>query len=160
MPELDGRARALARIPSGLFVLSVGRGERPAAMLVSFVQQVGFEPPAVTCALNKGGRGHVLQRLRGEGLFCLAVVPAGGTPLVSHFAAGFAPEADPFAGVPTALAVHGVRYPAEACAHLACELAGEADFGDHLLLCGRVVGGDARPGVQPWVHLRKNGLSY
>ena len=159
MTELNAVARALARIPSGLFILSVGTGRVQTAMLLSFVQQVGFAPPAVTFAL-KQGRDHVLELLRRERMFCLAVVPEGNKALLGHFAAGFDPGVEPFAEVATAVATNGVRYPAAACAHLACELAGEADWSDHLLLCGRVLGGSATSDVKPWVHLRKNGLSY
>jgi flavin reductase (DIM6/NTAB) family NADH-FMN oxidoreductase RutF len=159
MPELSDVARALARIPSGLFVLSAGRGPLPTALLVSFVQQVGFVPPAVTFALKKG-RDHVLELLRYERVFCLATIPEGHKAMLTHFAAGFAPGVDPFAGMATAVAQNGVRYPAAACAHLACELAGEADWSDHILLCGHVLGGSAVADVKPWVHLRKNGLSY
>ncbi len=159
MAELTDLSRALARVPSGLFILSVGRGHLQTAMLVSFVQQVGFEPPAVSFALKKG-RDHVLELLRKERQFCLSVVPEGDKAMLAHFAAGFAPGDDPFADVATAIASNGVRFPAAACAHLACQLAGEADWSDHLLLCGHVLGGSAAHDVKPWVHLRKNGLSY
>ena len=52
--ELPPHAQALGRIPSGLFILSAGTGDQATATLVSFVQQVGFEPPVVVVALRKG----------------------------------------------------------------------------------------------------------
>jgi len=158
MVDVSDMGRALARIPSGLFVLSAGRGPRTAALLVSFVQQVGFDPPAVTFALKKG-RDHVLELLREERSFCLAVVGEGSKALLGHFAAGFPDGADPFLGIDVAHTCHGVPFPRAACAHLACELVGEADWSDHLLLCGHVVGGAAQE-TRPWIHLRKNGLAY
>ncbi|MEZ5966642.1 MAG: flavin reductase family protein [Planctomycetota bacterium] len=158
MAELSHVARALARIPSGLFVLSAGRNA-PIGLLVSFVQQVGFDPPAVAFALKKG-RDHVLELLRRERAFCLSVVPEGHKALLGHFAAGFPEGTDPFAGIEVEEACNGVRFPRAACAHLACELVGEADWSDHLLLCGHVVGGAAEAEAKPWVHLRKNGLGY
>lgn len=159
MSEIPEVARALARIPSGLFVLTTGRGRSVAALLVSFVQQVGFEPPTVTFALKKG-RDHVLELLRTERAYCLSVVPEGNKVLLAHFAPGFAAGVDPFVGVDVDVASNGVAFPRAACAHLACELIGEADWSDHLLLCGHVVGGNALPEAKPWVHLRKNGLAY
>ncbi len=159
MAELPGHARALACIPGGLFVLTVGSGAARAAALLSFVQQVGFDPPTVAFAIKKG-RDHLLQLLRAERRFCLAVVPADGKAMLGHFAAGFAPGVDPLAGVAHATSRHGVPYPSAGCAHLACELVGEVDWTDHLLLCGKVVDGDAVSEPRPWVHLRKNGLSY
>jgi flavin reductase (DIM6/NTAB) family NADH-FMN oxidoreductase RutF len=142
-----------------LFVLTVGVGAERSAALLSFVQQVGFDPPSLTIAVKKG-RDHLLGLLRAERKFCLAVVPDDGRAMLGHFAAGFAPGVDPLAGIPHAISAHGVGYPTAACAHLECELVGEADWADHLLLCGRVVGGDARLEPRPWVHVRKNGLTY
>jgi 3-hydroxy-9,10-secoandrosta-1,3,5(10)-triene-9,17-dione monooxygenase reductase component len=159
MAELTPVARALARIPSGLFILSLGRGDVRTAMLVSFVQQVGFAPPTVCFALKKG-RDHVLDLLRAERAFCIAVVPDGHKALLGQFAAGFAPGVDPFAGVVIKRSSHGVPFPADACAHLACELAGEADWTDHLLIGGRVIDGDVHGDAKPWLHVRKNGLGY
>lgn len=159
MAELTDLARALARIPSGLFVLTAGQSDPAVALLVSFVQQVGFDPPAVAFAVKKG-RQHVLQRLRAERSFCLSVVAEGSKILLSHFAAGFDVGADPFVGVDIERACNGVPYPRAACAHLACELVGEGDWTDHLLMCGHVVGGRAEGESKPWVHLRKNGLGY
>lgn len=159
MAEPSDLARALARIPSGLFVLTAGRGEASAAVLVSFVQQVGFDPPAVSVAVKKG-RDHLLRLLRVERAFCLSVLAEGDKALLGHFAAGFPEGTDPFAGIDTERAANGVPFLRTACAHLACELTGEADWSDHLLLCGRVLGGDATRDRKPWVHLRKNGLGY
>ena len=98
--------------------------------------------------------------LRAERRFCLAVIPEGDKAMLGHFAAGFAPGVDPLAGIPHATSSHGIAYPTAACAHFECELLGEADWTDHLVLCGKVIGGDARPEPRPWVHLRKNGLRY
>lgn len=159
MAELPGHVRALACIPSGLFVLTVGSGAERSAALLSFVQQVGFDPPAVSFAVKKG-RDHLLGLLRTERRFCLAVIPEGDKAMLGHFAAGFAPGIDPLAGIPHATSSHGIAYPTAACAHFECELLGEADWTDHLVLCGKVIGGDARPEPRPWVHLRKNGLRY
>ncbi|HLU40139.1 MAG TPA: flavin reductase family protein [Planctomycetota bacterium] len=158
MAELDGTARALARIPSGLFVLCAGREPPGLAMLVSFVQQVGFQPPAISVALNKQ-RDRALALLRAERSFCLAVIGDGDRALLARYAGG-AGDGDPFEGVDAATAANGVRYPAAACAHLVCELRAEVDCGDHWLLCAEVSGGDAVAAGKPWVHLRKNGLSY
>ena len=46
--------KALGRIPSGVFVLTAVHENRRDAMLASWVQQVGFDPPAVSIAVAKG----------------------------------------------------------------------------------------------------------
>src|SRR5690606_39471251 len=96
MAELDGTARALARIPSGLFVLCAGREPPGLAMLVSFVQQVGFQPPAISVAPNKQ-RDRALALLRAERPFCLAVIGDGDRPRLARYARG-AGHSDPVGG--------------------------------------------------------------
>ena len=43
---------ALGRIPSGLFILTVGQGEAETGMLASWVQQCSFDPPRVSVAIQ------------------------------------------------------------------------------------------------------------
>jgi|GEM_PF-726659 len=45
---------ALAQIPSSLYVLTSSRGRAAGAVLVSWVQQVSFEPPLVSVAIPRG----------------------------------------------------------------------------------------------------------
>jgi flavin reductase (DIM6/NTAB) family NADH-FMN oxidoreductase RutF len=154
-----GIGRALARLPSGLYVLTAGRGEAATGMLASWVQQVGFEPPALVVALKKGRPVEAL--VRSERAFCLAVLDEQSRGLMSHFAGGFVPGENAFAGVATATSSIGVPYPAQTLAYLVCRVRGVADdWCDHAVVCGEVVGGDARTGAAPLVHVRKNGFAY
>ena len=43
----------LGRVPSGIFILTVGTGDRATGMLASWVMQAGFEPPMVTVAVKQ-----------------------------------------------------------------------------------------------------------
>ena len=96
----EGVARALSRVPSGLFVLTAGAGEQATGMLASWVQQVGFEPPTVMVALKKGRA--IEELVRREGVFCLAVLDEQSKPLMGHFARGFAPGEPAFEGLDVA----------------------------------------------------------
>ncbi len=156
--ELPPHAQALGRIPSGLFILSAGTGDQATATLVSFVQQVGFEPPVVVVALKKGR--FITDLITEHGVFCLAVLHEQSRHLVAHFARGFDPGEEAFAGLPTARTDDGVVYPEEALAHVVCHYQGAADWCDHMVLFGKVVGGDIKGEADPLVHLRKNGLNY
>jgi flavin reductase (DIM6/NTAB) family NADH-FMN oxidoreductase RutF len=157
-PERLAIGRALSRIPSGLFVLTAGRGATATGMLASWVQQVGFEPLAITVALRKGR--HTIDLVRSERAFCLAVLDESSKKLMGHFARGFEPGKPAFEGVATAESAVGVPRLVDATTWLACRLLGEADWGDHLVVCGEVVAGDGRVDVPPLLHVRKNGFSY
>lgn len=155
----QGIGRALARLPSGLYVLTAGQDAAATGMLVSWVQQVGFEPPTLVVAL-KAGRG-IEPLVRREGAFCLAVLDEQSRPLVRHFARGFAPGAPAFTGLDLATCSLGIPYPAAASAHLACRVRGIVDgWSDHAVVCGEVVDGELRTDAPPLVHVRKNGFSY
>jgi flavin reductase (DIM6/NTAB) family NADH-FMN oxidoreductase RutF len=158
----DGRGgigRALARLPSGLFVLTAGRGAAATGMLVSWVQQVAFAPPALVVALRRGR--PIEELVRAEREFCLAVLDEASRPLVAHFARGFERGEPAFTGLEMARSRNGLPYPAGAQAHLDCRVLGVADdWGDHAVVCGEVVAGEGRADALPLVHVRRNGFSY
>ena len=45
--------RALGRVPSGVFIVTARHGARQVAMMASWVQQVAFEPPAISVAISR-----------------------------------------------------------------------------------------------------------
>lgn len=151
-------ARALGAVPSGLFIVTAGTGAAASGALVSFVQQVGFEPPCVAVAIKKGRPLEAL--VRDGGRFCLSILDDASMVLLGHFARGFEPGAPAFDGVATAVDDAAVPYLTDALAWLSCEVVGAADWSDHVLFCGRVLAGDRRADGAPMVHVRKTGLSY
>ncbi|MEO0480001.1 MAG: flavin reductase family protein [Planctomycetota bacterium] len=150
--------QALGAIPSGLFIVTVGTGDEATGFLASFVQQVGFEPPVVTVAIKKGR--HVLDLVRSGGRFVVSVIDPGSMGLLKHFARGFEPGQPAFEGLDVVLDDHDVPAPAGALARISCEVVGEADWTDHVLVAGKATGGSRRADSDPSVHLRKNGFSY
>jgi flavin reductase (DIM6/NTAB) family NADH-FMN oxidoreductase RutF len=128
-------------------------------MLASWVQQVGFEPPALVVALKQGR--PIESLVLSSGAFVISVVDAASKGLLGHFARGFEPGADAFTGIDVAMSTLGIPYPRNAAAHLVCRVRGKvADWTDHTVVCGEVVAGDGILEREPLVHLRKNGFSY
>ena len=158
MAEIPGVAQAMGHIPSGLFILTVGHGNKATGLLTSFVQQVGFEPLAVTVAIKK--QRSVSELIRSEKAFCLSILHEKSRHLLSHFARGFERHETVFEGLSTELCELGIPYFPDAHAHLVCKLVGEITWSDHVLFCGRVVAGACHDAEEPWVHVRKNGLNY
>lgn len=158
MAEIPGLARALGRIPSGLFILTAGRGSDATGSLTSFIQQAGFEPPAVTVALKKN-RG-IVDLIRRDGGFCLSILKNGSKQLMTHFARGFEPGAPVFEGLKTELSELDIPYLADAHGHLVCRVMGDSAWSDHVVFCGEVIAGACHDDADPWIHVRTNGLSY
>ena len=158
MAEIPPLARAMGRIPSGLFILTAGRGTGATGLLTSFVQQAGFEPPVVTVAINK--KRGIADLIRQDKAFCLSILRSGAKKLVTHFARGFEPDEPAFEGLRIKLCGRGIPYLADAHGHLSCEVVGESGWSDHVVFCGKVIAGACHDDATPWVHVRTNGLSY
>src|SRR5438045_7079795 len=94
--------RALGRVPSGVFILTTAAeppGRFPLAMMVSWVQQASFSPPAVCLAL---GRDRPIRSvLEGSRKFTLSVLGQEDSDVLKRFARGFEPDVDPFDGIAT-----------------------------------------------------------
>jgi flavin reductase (DIM6/NTAB) family NADH-FMN oxidoreductase RutF len=151
--------KALGRIPSGVFVLTAVKGDRRDAMLASWVQQCGFEPPAVSIAVAKGR--SIVDLIKSSKLLGLSVVPEGDTSLMKRYARGVKEGEDPFAGVDTTTTPGGAIVLSHALAWLECRLLETYDFaGDHELLIAQATNGAVlKPGAS-FTHLRGSGFHY
>jgi len=87
----------LGRVPSGIFILTVGSGARATGMLSSWVQQAGFEPPMVSVGV-KFGR-YVCDWITDGQPFVLNLVGESQTWLMKHFSKGFEPGVPAFDGL-------------------------------------------------------------
>jgi 3-hydroxy-9,10-secoandrosta-1,3,5(10)-triene-9,17-dione monooxygenase reductase component len=151
--------KALGKIPSGIHILTTGQGTAALAMLASWVQQAGFDPPAVTVAVAKGRpAGAAIHQNQA---FVLSILAEGDKELLKKYARGTAPGEDPFAGVPTIATGTGIPALANALGYLECQLLTTWDFyGDHELFVAKIIGGKLLREGAPFVHLRGNGFHY
>ncbi len=151
-------ARALGRLPSGLYVVSTLADGGPMGFLGSFVQQVGFEPPAVMVAVGRD-RPH-LEAMRRCGWFALSVLDSASKGLMAPFFRSLPPGQSPFDDLATATTPEGQVTLADALAWIECRYLGEHAVGDHVAVFGEAVRGGLHRDGDPLVHLRRNGLSY
>ena len=149
----------LGRLPSGIFILTVGVGERATGMLSSWVMQAGFEPPMVSVGVKLGR--YVCDWLSEGQPFVLNLVGESQSNLLKHFGKGFEPGADVFAGLETTHCARGVPILTGAVGHLECEPVSHVDSGDHRIFLAKVVRGKLHDAdAQPMIHVRKSGATY
>lgn len=148
----------LGRVPSGIFILTIGVGPRATGMLASWVMQAGFDPPMVSVAVKQGR--YVGDWLTAGQPFVLNLVGEGQKKLLKHFVKGFEPDIPAFEGIETKTCCTGVPSLVEAIGNLECEPAGHIDSGDHRVFLARVVRGGLTHDLSPMVHVRKTGGSY
>jgi len=151
--------RALGRLPSGVYIMTAEHQGQWSAMMVSWVQQAAFDPPAISVALHK--ERPFRQTVMASRKFGLAVVGEGDSALMKKYARGLAPGEDPFQGIEVLRTPGRMQVPAAALAWLECEVIKTFDFGgDHELVAARVVDGALLRDGPSFTHLRGNGFHY
>jgi flavin reductase (DIM6/NTAB) family NADH-FMN oxidoreductase RutF len=159
MSDTNSFDPVLGRIPSGIFILTVGKGERATGMLSSWVMQAGFEPPMVSVAVRL--RRYVCDWITEGQPFVLNLVGERQIGLMKHFAKGFEPGQPAFEGLALSDDARGVPILRDAIGHLECEPVRHTDSGDHRIFVAKVVGGELRQAdIAPNVHIRRSGAKY
>jgi flavin reductase (DIM6/NTAB) family NADH-FMN oxidoreductase RutF len=159
---MDDIAAVLGRTPSGLFVLSArSPSGDETALLASWIQQAGFDPPAITVALNK--KRYLNDWLAESPRLAVSVLGESQKKALGHFSRGFEPGEPAFVGHQLARTSDGLPVLADALGWMAGDVAGSIDAGDHFVYAVRIT--EAATGTRlatekPWVHVRKNGLGY
>lgn len=155
--DRDTFSIALGKIPSGCAILTVKHKDQSTGVLVSWIQQVSFEPLAISVCLKPSRPAASLV----DGAECFLLNLIGDKPeaMFKHFGKGFGPQEDAFAGLTTEDTPYGPLIP-DCIAHLACRVKSKVSAGDHDLYLADVVEGRLTPDTTPYVHLRKSGLSY
>ncbi len=148
----------MGRVTSGIYILTIGQGDRATGMLASWVMQAGFEPPMVTVAVRKGR--YVAEWLAAGEPFVLNVVGEAQKHLLRHFGKGFEPGEPAFEGVETRIADNGVPALADSLGYLQCEPVSHVDSGDHHIFLAKVTAGAMLSDASPMVHIRKTGAHY
>jgi len=151
--------KALGRIPSGLYILTAGSGDQAGAMLVSWVQQAGFQPPLLTVAI--AADRPLVPIIHRERHFVLSVVGEHDTALMKRYVRGTPPGPQALAGVNHRPSNRGIPILTDALAYLECRVTQVCDLeADHLLMVGQVIEGELLREGASFTHLRGNGFRY
>jgi len=150
--------KSLGRIPSGVAVLSTQQGSTKGAMLASWFQQVGFEPPMVSVAMKKGRAAQEL--LQSSEKFVLSILHTNQKDMLAHFGKGFEPGVDPFEGVETETQTTGLPILKHCLCFLECQVRHIFEAGDHNIVVGEVLDAGMEEEGSPMVHVRRSGFHY
>jgi flavin reductase (DIM6/NTAB) family NADH-FMN oxidoreductase RutF len=160
LSEADGKqlTAALGRVPSGLFVLTLRRGEVETGMLASWVQQCSFTPPAISLAIQPAR--DIAKILVPGSQFTLNILDDTQTDMIVHFGRGFGLNQPAFEGLSVTRGQSNGPILEEALAFLTCRVNSRHAAGDHDLFIAEVVAGGILGEGHPMVHLRKSGAHY
>ncbi len=156
----DELGRAIGRIASGVYVVTVRQGEQRHGLLATWIAQSSFSPPMVTVAVNKDR--PMLHNLEAEGSpFTINVLAKHNMDVFKAFARPHVEDEVRFSGLEFADdSADGITF-AGVASSLVCKSQRTIDVGDHVLVIAEVVGGRMfAADAEPMVHLRNNGFKY
>lgn len=151
---------ALGAIPSGQFVLTAAFEDRRLGMLITWVQQVCFEPAMVSISIQKGT--PIMPLISESRRFALCQVGTEDRMLLRKFGGQIDLGDDPFLGQQLIKPLMP-KLPilAAAKSYMELELVCHMDVeGDHDVFVGAVRNAGYQAPFEPMVHLRDNGMAY
>ncbi len=152
-------AKALGLIPASIYIMTSYFEDHCRGVLVSWVQQVAFEPPMVMVALAKGR--PIVPLLHDSHAFALCQVAEDDKLTLKRFSKPSDPHDDLFEGLDTFRGPTGSPILRRALAYMDCELIRHIDVdGDHDLYIGLVREAKVLNKSEPIIRLRDNGMKY
>ena len=150
----------VARVPSGIFVMTAAFEGRRCGLCATWVQQCGFEPLLVSVAIQ---RGHpIAPFIRDSHAFGLCQIAQENVYLLKKFSSAAELNDSVFDALETRTLETGSPLLRRAMAVLDCRVVRHIDFdADHELFIGEVVGAEVQhPDSTPYVRIRDNGWDY
>ena len=140
--------RIMGGFATGVAVVASADRRGLAGMTVNSLTSVSLEPPLLLVCLASGTRTADVVATRGA--FTVNLLAAQQGAASDRFAR---PGRDPFDGLAVELNADGLPVLGEGIGHLACTTEAIHSGGDHLIVVGRVVGGELEQG-SPLVFFR------
>ncbi|GLC40020.1 hypothetical protein PLESTB_001519900 [Pleodorina starrii] len=154
-------AKSLARLSSGLYVVTAQHNNARSAMVASWVSQASFEPLGLTISVAKDRAIESLMQV-GDSFVLNCLGEDTFSPLLKHFLQRFAPGADRFEGVNWFPAPDtGCPVLADGIAYMECRVVSRLETPDHWVTYCEVTGGNVtNPAARTAVHRRKVATYY
>jgi flavin reductase (DIM6/NTAB) family NADH-FMN oxidoreductase RutF len=155
----DPIARALGRIPSGLFVVAARRGDEETSFLASWVMQAGFSPPTVSVAVGLTRPARPFMDEEGA-RFAVSVIGEAERKKLGPFYRAVGPGPRALEGYEVDRTPGGLAVVRGCLAWLECQTTRSVASGDHLIVIAQVLHAAQNFEGGPTVHVRTNGLDY
>eukprot|EP00803_Ostreobium_quekettii_P010288 evm.model.scf_1207.2 EVM.evm.TU.scf_1207.2 scf_1207:3179-9035(+) len=153
-------AKAIARLSSGLYVVTAARNNARSAMIASWVAQASFEPLGFTIAVAKDRAIESLLQV-GDAFVLNCLGEQHYSRLMKHFLQRFEAGQDRFEGVDWIPASNGSPILKDAIAFMECKVVSRLETADHWITYCEVVGGNvSTQDEKTAVHRRKVGYYY
>jgi flavin reductase (DIM6/NTAB) family NADH-FMN oxidoreductase RutF len=154
----DRYREVMGHFATGISVVTVLEGERPAGITVNALSSVSLDPPLVMVALDR--RRFITPLVRAAGRYAVNILGTDQQRLSDCFAhAPVTPSREEFCGAAWHLGRTGLPLIDASIASLECTIVQTFSAGDHDLFIGQVDALDTtREGIAPLLYFRRRYL--
>ncbi|MGH3861006.1 flavin reductase family protein [Actinokineospora sp.] len=149
LPDQAAFRDVLGHYCSGVTVITAMDGDEPVGFACQSFQSLSLDPPMVSFAPAK--TSTTWPRIRRAGWFAASVLAEGQHDLCRQFAVS---GGDKFAGVAWRPGPSGSPRLDGALAWVECEIVGEVEAGDHVIVLGQVLDLASSAGSRPLLFYR------
>jgi flavin reductase (DIM6/NTAB) family NADH-FMN oxidoreductase RutF len=142
-PDAAGFRGLMSRWATGVSLITCAGADGPVGCTVNALTSLSLEPPRLLVCLDLTAR--TLEHLRSAGRFCVNMLGAEQRELSRRFASRSSTQAEKFDGT-LYRSDHGTILLEGCLATLVCEVVDELVHGDHAIVVGEFVHGEARDG--------------
>ena len=147
---------ALCKIHYGVNVVTLGLGGVENGLTVSWLTQVSHEPPMVAFSIAKTHYSRGV--LDDNPVFVVNILKHDQMDVATHFAKASVEGEDKIDKFPTRPAANEAPILTDSLACLECEVDQRVEVGNHLLVIGKVTGGEILNDAEPLTS--ESGMRY
>ncbi|MBS0234451.1 MAG: flavin reductase family protein [Proteobacteria bacterium] len=152
-PPLNSIQDLFQRLTLGVYVIGVVNGETRNAFTAACVMQASYDPLLLALSINRLHSCYGTLR-RGQA-FSVNVLKTGQLDLAAHY--GRPARDDKLASTSWMTGITGAPLLRAALAWFECEAVAEYPAGDHVLVVGKVIGGEVLDSVAEPMSYRETG---
>ncbi|MCW2976594.1 MAG: flavin reductase family protein [Actinomycetia bacterium] len=142
-PDSPSFRGLMSRWATGVSLITCAGDDGPVGCTVNALTSLSLDPPRLLVCLDLTAR--TLEHLRAAGRFCVNMLGAEQQELSRRFASRSSTQAEKFDGT-LYRSDHGTILLEGCIATLVCDVVDELVHGDHAIIVGEFVHGDARDG--------------
>lgn len=155
----EDTGRAIGRIATGVYVVTVNHDGDPDGMLTTWIVQSAFEPPMLSVAVKK--ERPILASMKKGNQFSVNVLSKKNMDIFKNFAKPYTDGLNRFDGLAIDTSIASGPIFSECVAYMACKVHDLVEAGDHYLVIAEILtGAILHADDEPMTHLRKNGFQY
>lgn len=133
----DAKRATLRMFTYALYVVTTVDGEERGAFTANWLSQASFDPPLVMVSVEADS--HSLPIIRSSGRFLINVLESGQRDLAGHFGKKHRHAGDKLADMSHHASETGLPVLDDALSYVVCDVTGEIDAGDSVVVIGEVV---------------------